>query len=150
VKTRRQIEIINIISNQRITTQEELCQALRSHGFNVTQATVSRDIKELQLVKIPESGGYRYAHPENQNISGASERLKRIFQDSVIGIDSSENLIVVKTLPGAAQSVASVIDSTNRNEILGTVAGDDTIFVAIKPKNAVKKVIDEFTELLSS
>ncbi|NLG32552.1 MAG: arginine repressor [Syntrophomonadaceae bacterium] len=149
MKTRRQIAIINIISNQRITTQEELCEALRNHGFNVTQATVSRDIRELQLVKIPESGGYRYAQPENQNISGASERLKRIFQDSVIGIDSSENLIVVKTLPGAAQSVASVIDSTNRNEILGTVAGDDTIFVVIKPKNAVKKVIDEFTELLS-
>ncbi|MEN6348407.1 MAG: arginine repressor [Syntrophomonas sp.] len=149
MKLRRHFVITDIVSNQRIVTQEELCQALRDNGFDVTQATVSRDIKEMHLVKIPDKEGYHYALPEAPGARGSFERMKRIFQDSVINIDFSENLVVIKTLPGAAQSVASLIDSSNDKHILGTVAGDDTIFVAVKPKEAVAVVINEFEQLVN-
>lgn len=149
MKLRRHFAINDIVTNQRIATQEELCEALRNSGFDITQATVSRDIKEMQLVKIPDKEGYRYALPDVATTWGSFERMKRIFRDSVVTIDSSENLVVIKTLPGAAQSVASLIDSSNHNHILGTVAGDDTVFVAVKPKEAVAVVINEFEHLVN-
>ncbi len=148
MKSRRHRRIMEIINQGRIATQEDLCEALRSNGFEVTQATVSRDIKELHLVKIPDGEGYRYALPDTAALNRAQERLQRIFQDSVIGMDYSENLIVIKTLPGGAQGVASVIDSSDLSNILGTVAGDDTIFVVVKPKEAVPGVLNHFHQLL--
>ncbi|MEN6327486.1 MAG: arginine repressor [Syntrophomonas sp.] len=148
MKSRRHLAITDILSNQYITTQEELCEALKNRGFHVTQATVSRDIKELHLIKISADNGYRYALPDTHGTTGLRERLKRIFQDSVISLDYSENLIVIKTLPGAAQSVALVVDSLPANNILGTVAGDDTLFIAIKPREAVTTVFNNFQELL--
>ncbi|MDD3853545.1 MAG: arginine repressor [Syntrophomonadaceae bacterium] len=148
MKLKRHFTITEIISNQRITTQDELCEALQENGFAVTQATVSRDIKELQLIKIPDDEGYRYALPDAANITRSQERLRRIFSDSVITMDYSENLIVIKTLPGGAQSVASVIDSSDFPNILGTVAGDDAIFVVVKPIEAVPEVLKGFQELI--
>lgn len=148
MKARRQFAIMDIISNQRIATQEELCEALRKNGFDVTQATVSRDIKELHLVKVPDQYGYSYALPEKTALKGSEERMKRVFQDSVISLDYSGNIVVIKTMPGAAQSVASLIDTWGQSNILGSVAGDDTIFVVVKPVEAVEKVIEEFNKLL--
>ena len=138
MKIRRKFAIMDIISNQRISTQEELCQILKDSGYDVTQATVSRDIKELQLIKIPDNQGYYYALPDNSPILNSHERMRRLFKDSVISIDYSENIVVIKTLPGAAQSIASLIDTAELENILGTVAGDDTIFIVVKPLNAVK------------
>lgn len=150
MKLRRHFAIMDILSKQRIATQEELCEALSSSGFDVTQATVSRDIKEMYLVKIPDKEGYHYALPETNTARGSYERMKRIFQDSVVSLDYSENLVVIKTLPGAAQSVASLIDSSNHPHILGTVAGDDTVVVVVKPKKAVASVIEDFEQLVNA
>lgn len=148
MKSRRHFALMDILANQHITTQEQLCEALKNQGYDVTQATVSRDIKELQLIKVPDENGYRYAPPETQNPRNSRERLQRLFQDSVVIIDYSENLIVIKTVPGAAQAVASAIDSSHHQNILGTVAGDDTIFIAVKPKEAVEEVASKFKHLL--
>lgn len=148
MKSRRHRKIMEIINNRRVATQEELCDALRSSGFDVTQATVSRDIKELHLVKIPDGDGYRYALPDAAAVNRDQERLHRILKDAVIHMDYSENIIVIKTFPGGAMSVASVIDSSELEGILGTVAGDDTIFIVVKPKEAVAEVVQRFQQLL--
>lgn len=144
MKARRHFAIRDIIANELISTQEELCEALSKHGYDVTQATVSRDIKEMRLTKIPDKNGYHYALPEGGNYKSSLERMKRVFKDSVINIDSSENIIVIKTLPGTASTVGFVIDAMDNKNILGNVAGDDTIFVLIKPLDQVGSVQDEF------
>ena len=150
MKIRRKFAIIDIISNQRVSTQEELCEILKNSGYDVTQATVSRDVKELQLIKIPDNQGYYYALPDNSPILNSHERMRRLFQDSVTSIDYSENIIVIKTLPGAAQSIASLIDAAELENVLGTVAGDDTIFIVVKPLNVVKGIVRDFEELINS
>lgn len=150
MKLRRQQLILEIIESKPITTQEELARELEKRGISTTQATISRDIKELQLVKVPAGGDvYRYARPQNQMDSSRSqERLRRLFQDAVVSIDFSENIIVVHTLPGAAQGVASAIDQAGWREIIGTVAGDDTIFVIVKPRDVVMQVVEKLESLL--
>lgn len=148
MKTRRHFAIREILQSERISTQEELCDELRNRGYDVTQATVSRDIKELSLVKIPDGSGYRYALPETQSRKTSNVRMRRVFQDSVVGYNHSENIIVIKTVPGAAQSIASLIDSLDNPLILGTVAGDDTIFMVIKNREAIVEVMQLFRELL--
>ncbi|MDD3268268.1 MAG: arginine repressor [Syntrophomonadaceae bacterium] len=149
MKLRRHFTIMDILSKQRIATQEELCEVLRNNGFDVTQATVSRDIKEMHLVKIPDKEGYHYALPDAKTTGGSYERMRRIFKDSIVSLDYSESLVVIKTLPGAAQSVASLVDASNHQSILGTVAGDDTLFIVVKPKEAVVAVIEEFEQLVN-
>ncbi|MEA1960235.1 MAG: arginine repressor [Bacillota bacterium] len=150
MKSRRHFAIMDILSSGRIATQEELGEALQQKGYNVTQATVSRDIKELCLIKIPDENGYHYAAPDaHGQRSSNNERVKRIFRDSVVNYNHSENIIVIKTLPGAAQSIGSLIDAMDNNHILGNVAGDDTIFIVVKPKEAVDNVLRVFKELLS-
>lgn len=148
MKSARQFAIREIINSERIATQEELCQALSDRGLDVTQATVSRDIKELQLIKIPDENGYRYALPDSARRAGIQERAKRLFRDSVIYVDHSENLVVIKTTPGAAQAVASLMDAAGWDSVLGTVAGDDTIFVAVKPKEMAPMLVDELLQML--
>lgn len=149
MKSRRHFAIMDIIARYPVSTQEELCEALRENGFDVTQATVSRDIKEMHLIKVPSPEGYRYAVPEVSKVRSSQDRMKRLFQDSVVRIDYSNNIIVIKTLPGAAQSIASVIDNSEQEEILGTVAGDDTIFIVVKPPEDVEKVTGDFIRLLN-
>lgn len=148
MKTIRQRRIMEIIDNKLIETQEELAEELRRQGFDVTQATVSRDIKELRLVKnLSSQGKYRYAIPRD-TYRGYGDRMARMFQDSVIRMDYSENIIVIKTLPGTAQAVASTIDNAQWEEIIGTVAGDDTIINVVKPKEKVKETLGKFYQLM--
>ncbi len=149
MKSRRHFAIIDILSSERITTQEELGDALKKRGYHVTQATVSRDIKELCLLKIPDENGYHYAFPDAHSPRSSNERMKRIFRDSVVNYDCSENIIVIKTLPGAAMSIGSLIDAMDNPNILGSVAGDDTLFLVIKPKEAVETVMAAFRLLLA-
>lgn len=149
MKSRRHFAIREIISAVRISTQEELCDALKKRGYDVTQATVSRDIKELSLIKIPDGDGYYYAWPEAQTPKNSNIRMKRAFQDSVISYDHSENIIVIKTLPGAAQSIALLIDSLANPHILGTVAGDDTIFLVVRTKKSLAIVLEYFHKLVT-
>ena len=132
MKTKRQNEIIQLISTKDIDTQEELASELRAKGYKVTQATVSRDIRELRLIKVSsKGGGFKYAKPERHEIA-VSERLARILTDSLVSVDASGNIIVVKTLSGSANVAAEALDNLGWPEILGTIAGDNTIFIVAR------------------
>ena len=149
MKASRHACIKDIVENQAVETQEELAEALRRRGIDVTQATVSRDIKELMLIKIPTGEGrYRYAFPPENNVVFSQARLARVFQDSVAGMDASLNIVVIRTVPGLAQAVAYAVDASKWPEIIGTVGGDDTVFVVVKPPEAAEKVLARFRALM--
>lgn len=149
MKARRQMKILEIIRSEVVQTQEELAEKLAREGMEVTQATVSRDIKELQLIKVPNGDGrYRYAIPNGQSPRKQTERLKRIFKDAVLGINTSENLIVVKTLSGTAPGVGEAIDTLDWPEIVGTVAGDNTVLVVAKDRQTVPSILEKLKNLL--
>lgn len=148
MKAQRHKKILELIGTRIIATQQELAAALREAGFRVTQGTVSRDIKELGLVKAVRDGKARYTLPESQTTLLGGERLARLFRDAVTAVDRSDNLIVVKTLPGAAQQVASAIDHANWDDVVGTVGGDDTILVVARSKRAAPQLLDRFAQLL--
>lgn len=148
MKTRRQMKIQELITNEIIRTQEELVERLLQEGFNVTQATISRDIKEMGLVKIPgPNDEYRYSIPGVHPVS-YQERLKRMCREVVISFDSSENIVVIKTIPGNAQALAHVLDNAGWKEVIGSVAGDDTIFLVVKPKDETEKIVKRLTDLI--
>ena len=154
---KREGEKKNIIDRQIIETQEDLAEALRQERIKVTQATVSRDIKEMMLIKVPTGDGrYRYAYPMNNTVIFTEERMQRLFQDTVLGCDYSENIVVLKTLPGGANTVASALDHANWPEVLGTVpevlgtvAGDDNIIIIVKPKDAAPEVTQRLLAFLN-
>jgi transcriptional regulator of arginine metabolism len=149
MKPRRQNKIQELIANENIRTQEELAQRLLENGFPVTQATISRDIKEMGLVKVPGVGDeYRYAIRGEVHPVSYLERLKRMCRELVISYDYSENIIVVKTIPGNAQALASLLDNAGWQEVIGTVAGDDTIFLLVKPKEAVNAILARLAEMI--
>ncbi len=149
MKNLRHKIILQIVEQQPIETQEELAEELCRQGYEVTQATVSRDIKELRLIKVPAGdGSYRYGIAKDRSDVLNADRMKRFFRDSVVYTDSSENIIVIKCLPGSAQAVAALVDGIGWNEVIGTVAGDDTILVIVKPKTAVAAVMRRLTELM--
>lgn len=147
-KFTRQGKILELIKKYDIETQEELAEHLKNISINVTQATVSRDIKELRLVKVlTKNGDYKYSVTKN-NHEGTTDRLISIFKNSIVSIESTGNLIIIKTLPGAAQISASAIDVLNLTEIVGTIAGDDCVFIAIRDTVPVDELVDKFEELL--
>ncbi|MFZ5814082.1 MAG: arginine repressor [Bacillota bacterium] len=148
MKARRQAKILELIKHHVIETQEDLAEALGRHGIPVTQATVSRDIKELQLNKVPTGDGrYRYAMPEEAP-SGSWDKRRRIFQESVLGVDWSLNLILVKSLSGTAPGVGSAIDHLGWPEIIGSVAGDDTVLVVVRPVEKTPEVAERIKGLM--
>lgn len=148
MKGQRLLRIREIISKRDIETQEELVDTLRAEGLPVTQATISRDIKELHLVKVPtSSGGYRYALPADPAYN-PEQKLRRILIDSFISIDSAENLVVMKTLPGNAHAVAALVDAIEYEEIVGTIAGDDTILFICRTKDLAPEVMRRFMDFI--
>lgn len=148
MKYSRHSKILEIINKNEIETQEELAKTLCESGFNVTQATVSRDIKELRLIKVlTREGRYKYATLK-QHETSMSERFKKLFRDSVISIDYAGNMIVVKTLVGAASAAAAALDALNLKDVVGSIAGDDTIFVIIREQENVDRAITTLEELL--
>ncbi len=143
MKTKRHMKIREIIKAKPIETQEELAEELKKQGYNVTQATVSRDIKELRLIKVlRDNNHYCYAEPSQAPVM--SDRFLRMLKESIVSMDSAENLIIIKTLSGTAPAAAEAIDGLNLPEVVGTIAGDNTILVIVKSKSAVKTVIDQF------
>ncbi|KYO65809.1 arginine repressor [Thermovenabulum gondwanense] len=146
MKSKRQMKIREIIKEKPIETQEELAEELKKSGFSVTQATVSRDIKELRLIKVLKNGKYCYDEPDS--IITPSEKHLRMFKDSILSIDYAENLIVIKTLSGAAQAAAFAIDNIKFEEILGTIAGDDTILAVVRSKEKVKDVVERIKNII--
>ena len=144
MKANRQALIREIVENQVIQTQEELAEILRARGMVVTQATVSRDIKEMHLLKVLSEGGvYRYATMDKGE-QGVSDRLIRMLADSVLDVASANNLIVVRTLPGSAHVAGEALDSLKWPEVLGTIAGDNTILVIVRPNDEVESVLKRF------
>lgn len=147
-KAKRQIRIREIIANHEIETQDELVDRLRSAGFNVTQATVSRDIKELHLVKVPLTDGrYKYSLPGDRRFNPL-QKLKRFLADSFVSIDFTENLIVMKTMPGNAMAVAELIDNLQWSEVMGTLAGDNTILIICRNKEQSPEICQRFLDML--
>ena len=148
MKSTRHSLILEIIEQKDIETQEELAEELKRRGVKVTQATVSRDIKELRLLKVlAENGGYKYATAERAE-KGMSERFIRILAESVMSIESAVNLIVIKTISASAQAAAEAIDSLKWPELLGTIAGDNTILVIARSEEAVESVVSRFHALI--
>ena len=141
MRNKRHEAILSLLNEQNIETQQDLTIALSSVGFDVTQATVSRDIKQLRLVKkLNIDGKYIYApHSQNSN-EGVSDRMSNILKQSMISVDYALNTIVIKTMAGMAQGAASVLDAMQFSECLGTIAGDDTIFVTARSEEAAQKL----------
>lgn len=147
-KYARQRIILDIIENNEIETQEELAQCLLERDIDITQATISRDIKELRLIKVlTPNGKYKYATMDSQ-YEGIDKRLNNVFKSTVLSVGKAENILVVKTLSGAAQICAMAIDNLKIEGVVGTIAGEDTIFVAVKDKNYINSVHLEIKELL--
>ena len=137
MKAQRQAKIVEIISNANVETREQLLQALTDQGFSSTQATISRDIKELRIVKeLTSLGTYRYCVPEKDAPPALSDRLNNIFRECVISVDYAENLVVIHTLPGMANAAASALDAMRSGAVLGTLAGDDTVVIVMREGHA--------------
>jgi len=148
MKNARQTAILSIIEHNEVETQEELASKLREMGIIVTQATVSRDIKELRLLKVlTPDGNYKYATADKAE-NGVSERFVRIFIDSVLSINYSNNIIVIRTLAASANAAGEAIDNMRWPEILGTISGDNTIFVVVRSNDDAPIVVERFREIL--
>lgn len=150
MKITRHAKILEIINNKEIETQEELVEELRKIGMDVTQATVSRDIKELKLIKaLSSSGKYKYATISSQGDNLLTEKLVNIFTQTVLTIDYVNNTIVLKTLSGSASAAAEAIDTLKWDGIVGTIAGDNTIFVLARSNEKAEELVSKFKRLLN-
>ena len=148
MKAKRQALIREIVEAQSIQTQEELAEALRARGMVVTQATVSRDIREMHLLKVlAEDGSYRYATMAKSD-AGMNDRLIRMLADSVVEMNCANNLIVIHTLPGSAHVAAEAIDNLRWPETIGTIAGDNTILVIVRANEEVDAVMRRFRSII--
>lgn len=148
MKYSRHAKILEIIDHAEIETQEELAELLKHSGINVTQATVSRDIKELRLIKVlAKNGRYKYASMKQQE-SAISDRLVKMFKDSILSIDYSGNILVLKTLTGSANAACAALDAFEIKEILGTIAGDDTIFILTRENENMQELAEKFKKLM--
>ena len=149
MKTKRQAKIVEIISNTNVETQEQLLKALEEEGFTSTQATISRDIKELRIVKeLTAMGTYRYTAAAKEVPGTFSARLNTIFRESVTNFDYAQNLVVIHTLPGLASAAASAVDAMHLSVVLGTLAGDDTVLVIMRDTNAAAAFCGEIKSLM--
>ena len=148
MKTVRQVAILDIIEKQEIETQEELASALNARGIRVTQATVSRDIKELRLLKVlTPSGKYKYATGDQAD-NNLTVRFIRMLAESLLSVSSANNLIVVKTLSGSANVAAEALDSMHWPEVLGTLAGDNTVLLIIRSNEETITVTSRIREMM--
>ena len=148
MKRDRHAAIRQILEELPIRTQTDLASALADEGIRVTQATVSRDMKEMHLVKVPvQGGGYRYATPETESRE-TGQRLIRLLADCVTGVETGGQMIVVKTLSGAAGTAAEALDVLEMPEIMGSIAGDNTIFVAIREGKNAAEIIKRFQKMM--
>ena len=150
MKVNRHAKIIELINKYHIETQEELAEYLNQEGFKVTQATVSRDIRDLKLTKIPsENGKQRYAlHQHNEN--GMSEKYIRVLREGYLSMDMAQNILVIKTVSGMAMAVAAALDAIHFHEIVGCIAGDDTVMCAVRSVDDTILLMDKLKQLISA
>lgn len=150
MKSKRQEKIMEIISTSNIETQEQLLQELQNAGFTSTQATISRDIKELRIVKeLTSMGTYRYTSASRDVSNTFSNRLNTIFRECVTSFDYAQNIIVIHTLPGLANAAASALDAMSRSVVLGTLAGDDTVVAIMRDNNSAAAFCGEIRSLMN-
>lgn len=147
MKQKRQLAILELIEKEEISTQEELTDKLRKMGFKVTQATVSRDIKELKLIKAhSDKKGNKYSQVANEVSKSNSEsnaKLYTIIEEAVVSVDYANNIVIIRTIQGMAQGVAYAIDNLHQDGVMGTIAGDDTIMIVTKTENSAKKLVNK-------
>ena len=149
MKLDRQNAIMEIITKQDIETQNQLLEALAARGVKSTQATLSRDIRDMRLIKeLGPNGNYRYVMAASQDSTDLDARLKKIFKECVLSYDLAQNILVIKTLPGLAQAAGSTLDGMDIPGLVGTIAGDDTAFLALKDPDAAVKLYHEIEQLL--
>ncbi len=149
MKLDRQSVIMDIINERDIETQNQLMEALAERGLKSTQATLSRDIREMRLVKeLGPKGNYRYVAAAKQDNSDLDIRLKKIFRESVVSYDVAQNILVIKTLPGLASAACSALDGMSIDGLVGTLAGDDTAFLAMKDTNSAITLYKEIEQLI--
>ncbi|MFC4388577.1 transcriptional regulator AhrC/ArgR [Gracilibacillus marinus] len=147
-KAQRHIKIREIITENEIETQDELVSYLKDLSYNITQATISRDIKELHLVKVPTNDGrYKYSLPADQKFNPLN-KLRRFIMDAFVSIDTATHFIVMKTLPGNANAMGALIDNLGWDEIIGTICGDDTILIICKTAEDAENMKNKFLEML--
>ena len=150
MKGTRQAEILKIIEAANVETQEQLLDELRRRGFVSTQATISRDIKQMHLVKeLTESGRYRYALPERKHAMNYAGRLRTIFKESVTSFDVAQNIVVINTMPGLASAACYALDSMKIDQIVGPLAGDDTGILIMRSNQAAEEFCSEVRSMLS-
>lgn len=148
MKAKRQMRIVELVSNNIITSQEELCKLLAEEGIKVTQATVSRDIKELHLVRVPLGDGrYKYSLMPGDPTLVYKQRFNRLFKDCCINMEKAANIIVVKTITGTAAAVGEAIDGMNLHGILGSVAGDNAVLVVVREGHSASDVLDSLRNI---
>ena len=149
MKSQRQAKILEIISNKNVETQEQLLAELQAAGFRGTQATISRDIKDLRIVKeLTSIGTYRYTTSSNELNSTFSARLNTIFRECVVSFDYAQNIIVIRTLPGLANAAASAIDAMNMSTVVGSLAGDDTVILIMRTTEDAAELCKEIHQML--
>ena len=149
LKKQRHNAIIRLIGEKAVETQGQLTEYLISEGYDVTQATVSRDIKELRLIKISDRGDrYRYAMPKSESESDIVKRYTAILMHTVITVQSAMNLVVVKTIPGSAQGCAMAIETLEFDDVVGVIAGDDTVFIAMHNVRDAEIMVKKLGELV--
>ena len=149
MKNERQELLLQIVSDEIIETQEQLLEALEKRGVRSTQATISRDIKQLHLVKEPSGqGSYRYAVSAQKNHLNFADRLRTIFRQSVLSVDYAQNIVVLKTMPGLAQGAASALDGMENVGVVGSLAGDDTVLLVMRNEHGAAELCAEVKEQL--
>ena len=148
MKIGRHAKIVDLIGKYDIETQEELAEYLREAGYRVTQATISRDIRELKLTNIPTNDGkQKYALMQNQS-TGMNEKYLRVLKDGFVSMDMAQNILIVKTVSGMAMAVAAAIDAMHWTEVAGCIAGDDTIMCAIRSTDDTIRVMDKIARIV--
>ena len=148
MKKIRHRQIVDIINNHDIETQEELASYLKEAGFDVTQATVSRDIRELKLSKVPAGNGKQKYAVLKQDDSHMEDRYIRVLRDGFISMDMAQNILVVRTVSGMAMAVAAAIDALKFQEVVGCIAGDDTIMVAVRTTEETRILMDKIHKMM--
>lgn len=149
MKNDRQAMILEIIGQENIETQEQLLTQLQARGFRCTQATISRDIKQLHLIKEPVGQGvYKYAVSGNRATLNVAAKLRTIFRECIVSIDYAQNIVVVKTMPGLANGACSALDNMDMNDIVGSLAGDDTALLVMRNTEAAELLCQEIKDML--
>ena len=149
MKNARQAEILNIVQSTEVETQEQLLSALKAKGFTATQATVSRDIKELRLVKeLTGQGKYRYAVSDHGSKIHVADKLQTIFRESIVNVDYAQNLVVIHTMSGLANGAAAALDGMEIDQLIGTLAGDDTVLIIMRDNESAAELATSIRTML--